>query len=242
MRASNQSIITLPGASKLKFKFSLVFFLYICLSLLPVTILAADLSPQNIALGLENKLKSISTLRAEFKQFYYSTGQSEPFTGHGHVYIRRPDRMRWEYDSPEKQIFLYKDNRFWLYFPEDKQLIKNAAGSEVQESEILGLLSGNFSLLARYEITSNPFPSDHQNVYQIKLTPRQESQFSYILLEIDQKTWLLLKAVFFELSGSKLEYHFSRIKIGQKMPDELFELKIPPDCEIIEAGTIKQDP
>jgi outer membrane lipoprotein carrier protein len=149
--------------------------------------------------------------------------------------------MRWEYDSPEKQIFLYKDNHFWLYFPEDKQLIKNAAGSEVQESEILGLLSGNFSLLDRYEVAFNPFPTDRKNVYQIKLNPRQESQFSYILLEIDQKTWLLLKAVFFEPAGSKLEYHFSRIKIGQKMPDELFELKIPPDCEIIEAGTIKQD-
>jgi len=241
MREKSQFIQALCRAAKLKLNFWPVMLICIYLSFLPVTILAADLSPQDIALHLEKKLKSVSTLRAEFKQYYYSTGVQEPLTGHGQVFIRRPDRMRWEYDSPEKQIFLYKDNHFWLYFPEDKQLIKNAAGSEVQESEILGLLSGNFSLLDRYEVAFNPFPTDRKNVYQIKLNPRQESQFSYILLEIDQKTWLLLKAVFFEPAGSKLEYHFSRIKIGQKMPDELFELKIPPDCEIIEAGTIKQD-
>lgn len=213
----------------------------ICLFLLPIMLLAADLSPEQVALALENKLKSITTLQAEFKQYYYSTAQSEPFTGRGHVYLRRPDRMRWEYEAPEKQIFLYKDNKFWLYFPEDKQLIKNATGSEVQESEILGLLSGNFSLLARYEVTANPFPSDRQDVYQIKLTPQKESQFSYILLEIDRKTWLILKAIFFEPAGNKLEYHFSRIKTGQKIPDTLFELKIPPDCEIIEASPVKQD-
>jgi len=197
------------------------------------------LSPQDIAVRLENKLRTIVSLQADFKQFYYSIDAQDPITGHGRVFIRRPDRMRWEYDSPEKQIFIFKDNYFWLYFPEDKQLIKNASNSEVQESEILGLLSGNFSILDRYVVTSNPFPTTQKNVYQIKLTPKGESQFSYILLEIDQKSWLILKAIFFEPGGSKLEYHFSHIKIGQKFPEELFDLKIPPDCEIIESSGIK---
>lgn len=192
-----------------------------------------------IAIRLENKLKSLTSLEADFQQYYYSSGLEEPLVGRGKVFIRRPDRMRWEYDSPEKQIFIYKDKYFWLYYPEDKQLIKNAGSSEVQESEILGLLSGDFSIVDRYQVTSNPFPTSQKGVYQIKLTPREESQFSYILLEIDRESYLLLKAVFFEPTGSKLEYHFSRIKLGQKMPDRLFELKIPPDCQIIESGPIK---
>jgi len=218
----------------------LLFLIIIGLNIRPTLALNTTLSPQDIALRLEQKLRSITSLRADFRQFYYSTTVQEPILGEGQVFIRRPDRMRWEYSSPEKQIFLLKEGKFWLYFPEDKQLIKNPADSEIQESEILGLLSGNYSLATRYEIGFNPFPTDRKNSYQLKLTPREESQFAYILLEIDKVTWLILKAVFFEPIGSKLEYHFSRIKLNQKLPEELFELRIPPDCEIIEAGSIKQ--
>jgi outer membrane lipoprotein carrier protein len=230
-----------PGEIDLKLNLRPLGIFVICLMFVPFLVRAADLTPEEIAVRLEKKLKSFSTLSADFKQFYYSVEMQEPLTGQGQVHIQRPDKMRWEYNSPEKQIFLYKDNHFWLYFPEDKQLIKNAAGSEVQESEILGLLSGNFSLLERYQVSFNHFPSDRKNVYQIKLSPLNESQFSYILLEIDRENWLILKAVFFEPAGGKLEYHFDRIKIGQKMSAELFELKVPPDCEIIEAEQIKQE-
>lgn len=200
---------------------------------------AQDLSAKEVSRRLEARLKSITSLRAEFKQYYYSPGVQEPMTGRGQVFIRRPDRMRWEYNSPEKQIFLLKDRNFWLYFPEDKQLIKNAAESDLLESEVLGLLAGNFSLLERYRVEFNPFPSDRQNVYQLRLLPLDQGQFTYILLEIDRRSWLITKAVFFEPTGGKLEYHFSRISIGQKLKEELFQLQLPPDCEIIEAGAIK---
>ncbi|MGB9892864.1 MAG: LolA family protein [Candidatus Saccharicenans sp.] len=240
MKISDGNSKSRLAAAKLTARFLLFLGIITWTNFWPTMALANILSPQEIALRLEQKLKSVNTLRADFKQYYYSTTVQEPVVAHGQVFIRRPDRMRWEYNSPEKQIFLLKDNKFWLYFPEDNQLIKNAAESEIQESEILGLLSGNFSLQSRYEIGFNPFPTDQKNSYQLKLTPREESQFVYILLEIDRDSWLILKAVFFEPVGSKLEYQFSRIKINQKLSEELFELKIPPDCEIIEARSIKQ--
>lgn len=224
----------LPG------KFILILFFFFCLGRASSPRAAQEMSAEEVSRRLEARLKSITSLRAEFKQYYYSTGVQEPMTGQGQVFIRRPDRMRWEYNSPEKQIFLLKDRNFWLYFPEDKQLIKNAAESEVLESEVLGLLAGNFSLLERYRVEFNPFPSDRRNVYQLRLLPLEPGQFSYILLEIDRRSWLITKAVFFEPAGGKLEYHFSRITTGQKLPEELFQLQLPPDCEIIEAGAIKQ--
>lgn len=216
-----------------------ILFLLACLGSQLLVAVPPELTVEEVARRLENRLKSITTLRADFRQFYYSTSSPEPMRGQGQVFIRRPNRMRWEYSAPEKQIFLLKDNNFWLYFPEDRQLIKNAAQSEVLESEVLGLLSGNFSLSERYRVEFNPFPSDRKNVYQLRLQPLEEGQFSYIILEIDRQNWLITKAVFFEPDGSKLEYHFSRLVTGRSIPDEIFDLRIPPDCEIIEAGAIK---
>ncbi|MBP6908902.1 MAG: outer membrane lipoprotein carrier protein LolA [Candidatus Saccharicenans sp.] len=197
--------------------------------------LAQEFDPQTVALNLWKKLSSVTSLEANFSQYYYSTQVEEPVSGQGRVFIRRPDRMRWEYSSPEKQIFLIKGQTLWLYFPDDKQLLKKEAETEWQTTEILGLLSGNSNLLDRYEISASSFPSRQKNVYQIKLTPKEPGQYSYLLLEIDRKTYLILKAILFEPTGSKLEYHFSQFKLDRKLSDELFELKVPADCEIIEG-------
>jgi len=67
--------------------------------------LAQEFDPQAVALNLWKKLSSITSLEANFSQYYYSTQVEEPVSGQGRVFIRRPDRMRWEYSSPEKQIF-----------------------------------------------------------------------------------------------------------------------------------------
>jgi len=149
-----------PGPLSVK-PTGLLFFLA-WFGLQPLLTATSDLTADEVARRLDNKLKSVDTLRAEFRQFYYSSAAPEPMTGRGQLFIRRPNRMRWEYSSPEKQIFLLKDGNFWLYFPEDKQLIKNAAQSEVLESEILGLLSGNLSLSERYRVEFNSFPSDRK--------------------------------------------------------------------------------
>ncbi|MGB9836103.1 MAG: LolA family protein [Candidatus Saccharicenans sp.] len=220
-------------------RLAIILFLALGLASLSFSQVKTGLTPEEIALKLEVKLKSITALQAEFKQFYYSTANPEPLTGHGKFYLRKPDRMRWEYEAPEKQIFLYQAGQFWLYFPEDKQLIKNAVDSPGHESEILSLITGNYHLVERYFISFNSFPSDRQNVYQIKLTPREESDFKYILLEIDRASWLITKAVFFDQAGNKLEYWFNRLKTPASLPDKLFELRVPPDCEIIESPVSK---
>lgn len=221
------------------FIFLFIYLMYLFLATLVFSQTKADPDAETVASKLEARLKSITTLQAEFKQFYYSTASSEPLAGQGKLFLHKPDRMRWEYETPEKQIFLYNRGQFWLYFPEDKQLIKNAVDSPGHESEILGLMSGTYSILERYRLNFNPFPTDRKNVHQLKLTPKSEGEFSYILLEIDSSTWLITKAVFFDLAGNKLEYWFSHIKTGIVLPDRLFELRVPPDCEIIESSGIK---
>lgn len=212
----------------------LLFFLFSPL-LRQSPALAQDFNPKEVALKLWEKLSSVTSLQANFVQYYYSNQVEEPISGRGKVFIRRPDRMRWEYSSPENQIFLIKDELLWLYFPDEKQLIKKEADYELQAGEILGLLAGNVNLLDRYEVSASPFPTNQKNVYQIRLTPKEPGQYSYLLLEIDRKSYLLSKAILFEATGGKLEYHFSQFKLNQKLSDELFEVKIPADCEIIEG-------
>ena len=88
-----------------------------------------------------------------------------------------------------------------------------------------------------YMVEFSPFPTENSKSYQLKLTPKQEDSDTFILLEIDERSWLIQKAIFFDWVGNKTEYRFSKMKTNLPLSENSFELKVPPDVEIIEHRT-----
>ncbi|MCX6564791.1 MAG: outer membrane lipoprotein carrier protein LolA [Candidatus Aminicenantes bacterium] len=209
-----------------------------CLAFLAVATfgLLAQMSPQDIVARLEKELRSLGSFQADFSQTSYSTTVSAPLHQTGKIYFKKPDLMRWEYGPPEPSTYVYKEGFYLSYFPEDKQLWKQKISPEEAETGILGILGGKARLAEKYVIESSPFPGGEKGSAQLKLTPREEGNNEYILLDIDQKSWMLRRAVLFDWAGNKIEYGFSRIKTNANLANNLFEIKVPPDCEIIEDG------
>jgi outer membrane lipoprotein carrier protein len=190
-------------------------------------------SVDDVILNVERKLRSLRSLQANFSQIYYSSSVSTPLNEKGKFYFQKPDWMRWEYKDPEEKIFLYKEGTSLMYFPEDKEVIQSDLSKEKYESEILTLLSGQKNLKDDYTVEFSPFPSDSQKTWKVKLTPKKESDYTHVLLEIDEKTWLIRKAIFFDWAGNKQEFQFSQIRTDVRFPRKVFELVLPPDVEII---------
>lgn len=199
-----------------------------------LSLISLSFTPEETARKLTERMASLKSLQAAFEQTYYPMSMTKPLREKGKFYFRKPGLMRWEYADPEEKIYIYRDGVFLSYFPEEKQLIRSTLSKERYESEILGLLSGAIRVEDRYDIEPNPFPTDVKAVHQLKLTPKDEGEYSHILLEIDGKTWLLRRAVFLDWAGNKQEFFFSRVKADAVLSPELFELKVPPDCEIID--------
>jgi outer membrane lipoprotein-sorting protein len=204
------------------------------IGLLILSLLSSAPAVDDIALKVEKKLRSLQSIQSNFSQIYYSTSVSTPLVEKGKFYFKKPDLMKWEYKDPEEKIFLYKEGVFLLYIPEDKELFRSYSSKEEYESEILSLLSGKKRLNDNYLIEPSPFPSENEKAPQLKLTPREEGEYTHILLEIDEKTWLILRAIFFDWAGNKNEFKFSKIKTDARLPKNVFELRVPPDVEIIE--------
>lgn len=202
--------------------------------ILILTLSASAQTAEEVALNLEKSLSSMQTLEARFEDHFYSAVVSTPLKEKGRLYFKKPDWMRWEYTDPEKNTYLYKGDRFQWYFAEENQLMRGSISDEGQESEILKLLTGQKDLLNAYMVEFSPFPTANPQNAQIKLTPRQEDDGSYLLLEVDKKDWLIHKIIFLDWEGNKREFHFSRIKANTSLPKNIFELKLPSDVEIIE--------
>ncbi len=183
---------------------------------------------------LERALKAVTTLQARFEQLHYSMAVSEPLREKGDLFLEKPDRMRWAYKDPQDKVFLYKDGILEMYLPEEKQLTRSPVSPDALKSDIFGIFLGAMSFRDAYIVEDNLFPTEATRVRQVKLTPKTEGEFSHILLEIDETTWLLRRAIFLEWAGNKREFVFSQVRTGVRIPAKTFTLKVPPGTEIID--------
>jgi len=193
-------------------------------------------SAEDVARRAEAKLRSYQTLRADFKQVYHSASMSTSLEEEGRLFLRKPGRMKWEYLEPEKKIYLIKDNLIQEYTPEEKLMTEQSFSSEDGEADVLEILGGRKGILDHYTVEFSPFPTDSHPVHQIKLTPLEGIGDTYLLLEIDARTWHIRTAVSFDWAGNRQEFHFSKIKTDVRLPADTFELDLPADVEIIRTG------
>jgi len=202
-----------------------VFYLILCLSGFSQN--AADIASQT-----EQKLRSLISFQAEFKQVYYSSSVSTPLTEYGTVYYKRPGLMKWAYTEPEEKTVLLTENKIQYYFPEDNQLLIQDTTDEEQSNNIMSLLTGKTHILQDYDAETAEEYAAGSN-YHIKLIPKYNDIDNFILLDIDKKSLFIIKATFFDWAGNKQEFIFSRIQINRDMPERTFDLIVPEDVEII---------
>jgi outer membrane lipoprotein carrier protein len=187
------------------------------------------------ALGrLEKTLAALTSFQADFDQTSFLASRAKPLHEKGRLTVQKPDLMRWEYEGAEPKIYVYRSGMFLQYIPEDNQLIRQRLPEEQSPSDVRGLLTGKARLAAGFDAEESPFPGGAPGAVQLKLTPRDESETQYLLLEIDSKDWMVRRLVRFDWAGNKTEYALSRIKANPRLPKDAFEIKVPPDCEIID--------
>jgi len=189
---------------------------------------------------MENTLAALSSFQADFEQNYFSVTVSAPLREKGRLFYQKPGRMRWEYKSGTAQVVVFKNDVLETYDPEENQLLRQQIPEDQARGAIFGLISGQARLAETYRVEDSPFPGAEGPVHQLKLTPIEEGETAYILVEIDARTLLLHRVIIFDWAGNKNEFAFSRLKTNPRLEPDLFTLKVPADCEIIEDAATRK--
>jgi outer membrane lipoprotein carrier protein len=201
---------------------------------------AFPVTPGEAAAKLEKRLRALRTFQARFDQYYYSAAVSEPLHERGEIFLQKPDLMRWEYKDPQEKVFLYKGGRLEVYVAEENQLTRSRVSPDAYESDIVGVFLGTHSFADVYTIEDAQIPMEVPGVRQVKLTPKVEGDYSSLVFEIEERTGLLRRAVFYEWAGNRREFVFSKMRVDAALPARTFELKVPPGTEVIDdEGVIK---
>jgi outer membrane lipoprotein carrier protein len=190
-------------------------------------------SAEDIAQRTEQKLRSLNSFQAEFKQVYYSSSVTTPLKEYGKVYFKKPGLMKWVYADPEEKTVLLMENKIQYYFPEDNQLLIQDITEEEQGQNIMSLLSGKENISQDYSIELNEEDRVDDKSFHIKLIPKNENMENFILLDINKKSLFITRATFYDWAGNKQEFIFKDIKTNIDLDENIFKLNVPGDVEII---------
>lgn len=195
---------------------------------------------RDILARTEQTLAGLDSFQADFEQSYFSMTVSTPLREKGRLFYQKPGRMRWEYRGGSSQIVVLNDDVMETFVPEENQLIRQKIPEEQADGAIFGLLSGRAGLTEAFRVENSPFPGAEGPVHQLKLTPVEEGETAYLLVEIDARTYFLRRVILFDWAGNKNEFAFSRLKTNPRLGPDVFTIKVPNGCEIIDNVDSRQ--
>src|SRR3979490_1655563 len=118
-------------------------YLHALLFLLLTLISSAD--SKALAARLEARYRAAKTLQASFLERYTENGRLVRVEA-GTVYFKRPGKMRWDYQAPERNLFLVDGKTAWFYVPADHTATRVPAKESADWRTPLALLVGNMKL------------------------------------------------------------------------------------------------
>jgi len=99
----------------------------------------------DVAHRLEAHYHHTRSMSAVFLEAYRSGGVGIRAES-GKVYFSQPGRMRWDYDSPEKKLFLVDGKNVWYYVPADHTASRTSVKQSSDWRTPLALLAGKVNL------------------------------------------------------------------------------------------------
>src|SRR5262245_64016660 len=77
--------------------------------------------------ALEQAQRRVTDLKAPFRQAAHNKALNQTIDARGTLYLKKPGRLRWEYQTPTPQEIVSDGTRLWIYTPELKQVNVSAA-------------------------------------------------------------------------------------------------------------------
>src|SRR5712671_981895 len=222
----------------------------LCVFLLPLAPLGESADAVKLASRMETRYRNATTLQATFLERYSENG-AVLRTEAGTAYFRRPGKMRWEYDHPEKDLFLIDGKTAWFYVPADHTVTRVPAKQSEDLRTPLALLAGRMKIsrvCSRVELAEGekPLGEGHAVLRCQPRGPKQDaasgvgaesvlgvSSGDAVLFEVARDTGELARLIVRQAGGIEVEFRFENWRFDPALPHAMFRFQPPAGVAIV---------
>jgi len=191
-------------------------------------------SADHLAAALQTKYAAVTDFSASFVHKYRGGVLKKEALERGTVLIKKPGRMRWTYDSPERKVFVADGRRIYAYIPEDRQVIISEVPSEDDATTPALFLTGKGHLTRDFVVSIPDVADPTPNTYTLKFTPRRrEAEYDWMELVVDQATLQIRTLVTVDAQGGQSTFVFTNIRQNAGIPDSQFRFAVPRGVDVV---------
>lgn len=191
---------------------------------------AGAASAANGVTALKTFYDRVDSLHADFHQTQVDEQGEIVQEASGIFLLQRPERFRWEYDSPYKQIIVSDGKAFRFYDVDLEQVTIRDVDQTLRATPAL-LLTGGVELDKEFKIAA---AGEHDGLAWVRLLPRAEdSDFKEVRLGLDNGVPHRMELD--DHLGQTTRIAFSDIRVNQAIKSQRFTLSVPDDVEVVDA-------
>lgn len=150
----------------------------------------------------------------------------------GKLFVKRPDKMRWEYEQPTAQVIITNGNRLLIHRPADNQVMLGKSPAFFGDGKGAGFLADIRVLRRKFEIT--PAPQADPQLFALRLKPVKEAiEVSDIVLHISKSDYTVKQVITTNAYGDKTAIELIDSTFDAIPEDNLFTLSIPEGADVL---------
>jgi outer membrane lipoprotein carrier protein len=196
---------------------------------------AAQPDVHAIADKVDKRYNHMQTLQAQFAETYSGAGMTRKESGT--LELKKPGRMRWDYDQPRPKMFLTDGKTAWFYVPGERQ-VRRAPVKDIDDLRSpLRYLLGKAKLEKEFvglTIDTNATPLNAGDFVLRGVPKGMQERISNTLLEVTPDG-LIQRIVVEEMDGSVTEFRFLQQKENVQIEDQRFRFTPPPGVEVVQG-------
>ena len=209
------------------------------LALVFVAAASADDNAADLAQALQRKYDTIRDFSSDFEHTYQGGVLHKKVTERGQVLIKKPGKMRWDYTSPEKKLFVSDGVKIYSYFPEDRQVIVGTVPKDDRASTPVLFLAGKGNITRDFTPSIGELPpGSPAGSVALKLVPKTaQPDYDWLLLVVDRQSLTLRALVTTDAQGGTSSISFANLKENVNPADKQFAFNIPRGVDVINESS-----
>ena len=198
---------------------------------------AADSTAPELAAALQKKYDGIKDFSAEFVHTYEGGVLHKQITERGHLLVKKPGKMRWDYSTPETKQFVSDGVKMYSYIPQDKQVIVASVPPADEATTPTLFLAGKGNVTRDFTPSLVEAPAGMPaGSRALKLVPKaRQRDYDWLVLAVDPGTLAIRGLVTIDAQGGKSSFSFVNLKENIGLADKEFEFKPPRGVDVVTA-------
>src|SRR5262245_15947589 len=195
---------------------------------------AAEPNAADFAQRLQRHYEAVRDFSADFAHTYRGGVLRKLTTERGKVEIKKPGKMRWDYQAPDKKQFISDGTRIYSYIPDDKQVIVSTVPRDDQATPTL-FLAGKGNFTRDFTPSFIELPADlPAKTVALKLVPKtSQRDYDWIVLAVDPDRLEIRGLLTVDPQGGTSTLAFTNLKENVGVSDNDFVFKMPRGVDIV---------